>query len=375
MRTICFLKSRRGVELIQRFTRQRLEDEGRSDLAERIAPYRAGYTPAQRREIERRLSEGDLLAVVATDALELGIDIGDLDAAICVTFPGTVATPAPDVGPRRPPQHRASPCTWRARTRSTSSSAATPTSSSSGRWSGRSSTTSPSRSTRRTWPPRRTSCRSRPRTPRSSGRAGRSTRGGSSSRARCASAAGATCRAGPATRPRGSRCARRRPTRCRSSRPGGGEVIGNVEAARALSAVHPGAVYLHMGAAYEVEELDLGAAPRASVRPFDGDWYTQPKKESETWIEQVRDQRDALRRDAVVRRRVGDRAGGGLPEEARDGPLRARPARARPARAGLRDPGALVRAARLARCARSSRSRCSRARCTPPSTARSRCCR
>src|SRR5213079_291472 len=65
---------------------------GRADLAARIAPYRAGYTPFQRREIERRLAEGDLLAVVATDALELGIDVGELDAAICVTFPGTVAS-------------------------------------------------------------------------------------------------------------------------------------------------------------------------------------------------------------------------------------------------------------------------------------------
>ena len=92
VRTICFLKSRRGVELIQRFTKLRLEDAGRGDIAERIAPYRAGYTPTQRREIERRLAEGDLLAVVATDALELGIDVGDLDAAICVTFPGTVAS-------------------------------------------------------------------------------------------------------------------------------------------------------------------------------------------------------------------------------------------------------------------------------------------
>ena len=92
MRTICFLRSRRGVELIQRFARQRLEDRGRADLAERIAPYRAGYTPSQRREIEQRLVGGELLAVVSTDALELGIDIGGLDAAICVTFPGTVAS-------------------------------------------------------------------------------------------------------------------------------------------------------------------------------------------------------------------------------------------------------------------------------------------
>ncbi len=92
VRTICFLKSRRGVELIQRFARLRLEDMGRADAAERIAPYRAGYTPTQRREIERRLATGELLAVVATDALELGIDVGDLDAAVCVTFPGTVAS-------------------------------------------------------------------------------------------------------------------------------------------------------------------------------------------------------------------------------------------------------------------------------------------
>ena len=127
VRTICFLKSRRGVELIQRFTRLRLEDAGRPDLAERIAPYRAGYTPAQRREIERRLSDGELLAVVATTALELGIDVGDLDAAICRDLPGHGGQPAPDVGPRGAAVARASPSTWPATTRSTSSSAATPT--------------------------------------------------------------------------------------------------------------------------------------------------------------------------------------------------------------------------------------------------------
>ena len=82
------MKSRKGVELILRHARDRLDDE----LAERIAPYRAGYTPAQRQDIQRRLTQGDLLGVVATDALELGIDIGELDAAICVTFPGTVAS-------------------------------------------------------------------------------------------------------------------------------------------------------------------------------------------------------------------------------------------------------------------------------------------
>ncbi|MBV8217582.1 MAG: DEAD/DEAH box helicase [Solirubrobacterales bacterium] len=87
-RTICFMKSRKGVELILRHSIDRLEPE----LAERIAPYRGGYTPQQRQDIQRRLSAGELLGVVATDALELGIDIGQLDAAICVTFPGTVAS-------------------------------------------------------------------------------------------------------------------------------------------------------------------------------------------------------------------------------------------------------------------------------------------
>ncbi|HEX2128346.1 MAG TPA: DEAD/DEAH box helicase, partial [Solirubrobacterales bacterium] len=91
-RTICFLKSRRGIELIQRFTRERLNELGEPRLAARLAPYRGGYTPQQRRDIEARLAAGELLGVVATDALELGIDIGELDAAICVTFPGTVAS-------------------------------------------------------------------------------------------------------------------------------------------------------------------------------------------------------------------------------------------------------------------------------------------
>ncbi len=92
VRTICFMRSRRGIELINRFASIKLAEEGHGDLAERIAPYRAGYTPQQRREIEAQLASGELLAVAATDALELGIDVGELDAAICVNFPGTVAS-------------------------------------------------------------------------------------------------------------------------------------------------------------------------------------------------------------------------------------------------------------------------------------------
>ena len=88
LRTICFAKSRKAAELIHRFTSDRVD----TATAARLAPYRAGYTPAQRREIERRLMEGELLGVAATDALELGIDIGELDCAISVGFPGTVAS-------------------------------------------------------------------------------------------------------------------------------------------------------------------------------------------------------------------------------------------------------------------------------------------
>jgi DEAD/DEAH box helicase domain-containing protein len=88
LRTICFAKSRKAAELIHKFTVERVDAE----TAARLAPYRAGYTPAQRRDIERRLVEGELLGVSATDALELGIDIGLLDCAVSVGFPGTVAS-------------------------------------------------------------------------------------------------------------------------------------------------------------------------------------------------------------------------------------------------------------------------------------------
>jgi DEAD/DEAH box helicase domain-containing protein len=87
-RTICFAKSRKQAELIHRMTADRVDPA----TAKRLAPYRAGYTPAQRREIEQRLVAGELLGVAATDALELGIDIGLLDCAISVGFPGTVAS-------------------------------------------------------------------------------------------------------------------------------------------------------------------------------------------------------------------------------------------------------------------------------------------
>jgi DEAD/DEAH box helicase domain-containing protein len=85
-RTLTFAKGRGTAELIHRFTAQRLGD------GTLLSPYRAGYTAAQRREIEQRLFAGELLGVSATNALELGIDVGMLDAVVSVGFPGTVAS-------------------------------------------------------------------------------------------------------------------------------------------------------------------------------------------------------------------------------------------------------------------------------------------
>jgi DEAD/DEAH box helicase domain-containing protein len=72
-----------------------------------------------------------------------------------------------------------------------------------------------------------------------------------------------------------------------------GELLGQTEAARAHSTVHDGAIYLHMGRSYEVRELDL-EHHRALVAPFEGDWYTQPKRETDTTIERLLDRREAL---------------------------------------------------------------------------------
>ncbi|MFP3938131.1 MAG: DEAD/DEAH box helicase, partial [Phycisphaerae bacterium] len=88
--TIVFGKARVVVELVYKYATEALAGEG--DLARRIRPYRGGYLPQQRREIERELFSGRLLAVTATNALELGIDVGALDAAILVGFPGTICS-------------------------------------------------------------------------------------------------------------------------------------------------------------------------------------------------------------------------------------------------------------------------------------------
>lgn len=90
-RSLVFAGSRRSVEILSQKT-QRYLDEVEAGLAHRVAAYRAGYTPEERRELERKLRNGELLGLASTSALELGIDISGLDAVIVAGWPGTRAS-------------------------------------------------------------------------------------------------------------------------------------------------------------------------------------------------------------------------------------------------------------------------------------------
>jgi DEAD/DEAH box helicase domain-containing protein len=293
-RTIVFMKSRKAVELMARFAQLTLAGRGRDDLAGRIAPYRAGYTPQQRRELEAKLVAGELLGVVSTDALELGIDIGSLDAAICVTFPGTVASLRQMWGRagrrgrglalyvagedaldqffcRHPDEFLDRPVEaaildpWNEQIHSAHMLCAAhegPLEEADAEFLG----------------------------------------------PRWRTFADALVTAGDLRqRPDGTFVPRHPeefPAAALSLRSasrdavaivdtGSGELIGNVDVQRAMNTVHDGAIYLHGGRSYEVSGLDL-AGRRALVHPFDGDWYTQPKRETDTWIERLIERRPAL---------------------------------------------------------------------------------
>lgn len=91
IRNITFTRARRVAELILLYARQALAREA-PQLASLVKSYRAGYLPQERREIEEELFSGRLLGVTATSALELGVDVGSLDATILVGYPGTIAS-------------------------------------------------------------------------------------------------------------------------------------------------------------------------------------------------------------------------------------------------------------------------------------------
>ncbi len=309
-RAICFMKSRKGVELLARMVTEDLE---RSDpeLAERVAPYRAGYTPQQRRELEARLTNGELRAVITTDALELGIDIGELDAAVVVTFPGTVASlrqmwgragrrgkglavyvageDALDQFFCRHPDEFLERSVEAAildhesaqihQAHLLCAAYEGPLGHEDGEFFG----------------------------PRWEAHAEALVSAGLL-RKRTVRAPTARRSSSENERATGEVYVLRRPAdypaanvSLRSASPdsfaivdvSSGELIGQTEAARAHSTVHDGAIYLHMGRSYEVRELDLEHR-RALVAPFGGDWYTQPKRETDTNIERLLDRRETL---------------------------------------------------------------------------------
>ncbi|HET8814667.1 MAG TPA: DEAD/DEAH box helicase, partial [Solirubrobacterales bacterium] len=290
VRTICFLKSRRGIELIQRFARESLERRGKPELAKRIAPYRGGYTPQQRRDIEARLAAGELLAVVATDALELGIDVGELDAAICVTFPGTVASLRQMWG--RAGRRRRGLAVYVAGQDALDQFFCRHPEEFLGR---------PVEAAILDHGNEQIASRhliaaayELPLTEEDEEVFGEGWR----ERAERLLAAGELRAAGGKLLPRRSEfVASRIALRSASAdsvaviERDAGEMLGLVEAERAFTTVHPGAVYLHLGRSYEVDRLDIEER-RAIVSAFDGDWYTRPKKETEIYIERLREQRE-----------------------------------------------------------------------------------
>ncbi|WP_449483323.1 DEAD/DEAH box helicase [Streptomyces avidinii] len=91
VRTVAFVRSRRGAELIAVIAQERLASVDRS-LPGRVAAYRGGYLPEERRALERALHSGELLGLAATTALELGVDVSGLDAVLITGYPGTRAS-------------------------------------------------------------------------------------------------------------------------------------------------------------------------------------------------------------------------------------------------------------------------------------------
>ncbi|HKG09918.1 MAG TPA: DEAD/DEAH box helicase [Gaiellaceae bacterium] len=278
-RTLAFGKSRKTAELVHRFTVERLGDR---ELAKRLSPYRAGYTPAQRREIERRLVEGELLGVAATDALELGIDVGLLDAVISVGFPGTVASLRQQWG--------------RAGRRDHGLAVLVASEDALDQYFMREPETLLNRRVEAAildhTNPRvldghvRSAAFEAPLDDADRGILGDA----ALERAAELPELKKTPR-GYVWNGRDYPAAR---VPLRSTSPDAftivdvesGSMLGLVERERAYSTVHQGAVYLHLGEAFHVLELDLEARA-ALVQPFSGDWYTQAKKETNTAIEET----------------------------------------------------------------------------------------
>jgi DEAD/DEAH box helicase domain-containing protein len=286
VRTIAFARTRKAAELIYRYAADRLGVDG----ARRISPYRAGYTPRERREIEGRLFRGDLLGVVSTNALELGVDVGALDAVVCCGYPGSVASIWQQWG-------RAG------RGKDPALAVYIP---------GRDSLDqflfeNPPRVLGRRVEAARVTLENpyilgphllaaaheaplKADDEEYFGPAYRSVAKAMMEDRALASSGGRLVYVG------GDNPARNISLRSASSETvliadGEGELIGTAEATRAPSELHPGATYLHRGTAYEVESLDL-LSHRAVARRVPNRYYTRPRVETDVEVLQEIEKRD-----------------------------------------------------------------------------------
>jgi DEAD/DEAH box helicase domain-containing protein len=286
VRTIAFARTRKAAELIYRYAADRVGVE----LARRISPYRAGYTAKERREIEGRLFRGDLLGVVSTNALELGVDVGSLDAVVCCGYPGSVASIWQQ---------------WGRSGRGNDPSLAIYIA-------GRDALDqflfeNPKRVLGRRVEAARVTLENpyilgphllaaAHEAPLDAddeaffGPAYREVAQEMMNAGALASSGGRLVYAG------GDNPARKVSLRSASSETvliadTDGELVGTAEASRAPSELHPGATYLHRGAAYEVEELDL-AAHRAVARRVPNRFYTRPRVETDVEILEEDEERE-----------------------------------------------------------------------------------
>jgi DEAD/DEAH box helicase domain-containing protein len=299
-RTICFIRSRKGVEVVADIAKDLLEERGRLDLARAVVPYRAGYTTGQRHELERRLVDGEVRVVVTTTALELGIDIGELDACVVVTFPGTVASLRQMWG--------------RAGRRGRGLAVYVAGEDALDQYFCRHPDEFLDRPVEAAILHHENESIHLPHLLCAAYEAPLDERDAPALGPRWRAHAEELVRRGDLRERRGvfrpvdghgfpaGDVGLRSATTHRVVIVDGttGEEIGHVEQDKAPSTVHEGAVYLHQGRQYEVQGLDLDSG-YAVVEPFGGDWWTEPKREVEVLFDRLLDRREVQTRGGPMR--------------------------------------------------------------------------